>query len=42
MAMPNFLLIGAAKSGTDALCAYLAQHPERLSERQQGTELLRG
>jgi hypothetical protein len=28
MAMPNFLLIGAAKSGTDALCAYLAQHPD--------------
>jgi hypothetical protein len=28
MTLPNFLVIGAAKSGTDALCAYLAQHPE--------------
>lgn len=28
MTMPNFLVIGAAKSGTDALCAYLAQHPQ--------------
>jgi len=27
MTMPNFLIIGAAKCGTDALCAYLAQHP---------------
>lgn len=26
--MPNFLVIGAAKSGTDALCNYLGQHPE--------------
>jgi hypothetical protein len=26
--MPNFLLIGAAKSGTDALNSYLAQHPQ--------------
>jgi Sulfotransferase domain len=27
MTMPNFLLIGAAKSGTSALYAYLQQHP---------------
>lgn len=27
MTMPNFLLIGAAKSGTDALYSELAQHP---------------
>lgn len=26
--MPNFLVIGAAKSGTEALCNYLAQHPD--------------
>jgi hypothetical protein len=28
MTMPNFLIIGAAKSGTTALYRYLAQHPE--------------
>ena len=28
MTMPNFLVIGAAKSGTDSLCAYLGQHPQ--------------
>ncbi|MEL6159324.1 MAG: sulfotransferase [Cyanobacteria bacterium J06623_5] len=28
MTMPNFLLIGAAKSGTTSLYAYLAQHPQ--------------
>jgi hypothetical protein len=28
MTMPNFLLIGAAKCGTDALCDYLSQHPK--------------
>ena len=28
MTLPNFLLIGAAKSGTTALHAYLRQHPE--------------
>jgi hypothetical protein len=28
MTLPNFLVIGAAKSGTDALCAYLDQHPD--------------
>lgn len=28
MTMPNFLIIGAAKSGTDALDSYLAQHPQ--------------
>jgi hypothetical protein len=28
MTMPNFLIIGAAKSGTTALYAYLKQHPE--------------
>jgi hypothetical protein len=28
MTMPNFLVIGAAKSGTDALCSFLAQHPQ--------------
>lgn len=28
MTMPNFLIIGAAKSGTSSLHFYLAQHPE--------------
>jgi hypothetical protein len=28
MTLPNFLIIGAAKCGTDALCNYLAQHPQ--------------
>jgi hypothetical protein len=28
MTLPNFLVIGAAKSGTDALCNFLGQHPE--------------
>jgi len=28
MAMPNFLIIGAAKSGTTALYEYLKQHPQ--------------
>ncbi len=28
MTLPNFLVIGAAKCGTDALCSYLAQHPQ--------------
>jgi hypothetical protein len=28
MSLPNFLLIGAAKSGTTALFDYLAQHPD--------------
>jgi hypothetical protein len=28
MTMPNFLVIGAAKCGTDSLCNYLNQHPE--------------
>src|ERR1051325_8468023 len=28
MTMPNFLIIGAAKSGTTALHNYLKQHPE--------------
>jgi hypothetical protein len=28
MTMPNFLIIGAAKSGTTALYRYLAQHPD--------------
>jgi hypothetical protein len=27
MTMPNFLVIGSAKCGTDALCNYLGQHP---------------
>jgi hypothetical protein len=26
--MPAFLVIGAAKSGTEALCAYLGEHPD--------------
>jgi hypothetical protein len=26
--LPNFLVVGAAKSGTTALCEYLGQHPE--------------
>jgi sulfotransferase family protein len=30
MTMPNFLIIGAAKSGTSALYAYLRQHPQVL------------
>ena len=28
MSMPNFLIVGAAKSGTTALYQYLSQHPE--------------
>ena len=28
MTLPNFLLIGAGKSGTTSLCYYLEQHPE--------------
>jgi hypothetical protein len=28
MSMPNFLIVGAAKSGTSALYAYLRQHPQ--------------
>ncbi len=28
MAMPNFLIIGAAKAGTTALYSYLKQHPQ--------------
>jgi len=28
MTMPNFLIIGAAKSGTTALYLYLNQHPQ--------------
>lgn len=28
MTLPNFLIVGAAKSGTSSLYAYLAQHPE--------------
>ncbi|HEX2682036.1 MAG TPA: sulfotransferase, partial [Candidatus Dormibacteraeota bacterium] len=28
MTMPNFLVIGTAKAGTDALCHYLGQHPQ--------------
>jgi hypothetical protein len=28
MSMPNFLVVGAAKSGTSALYAYLRQHPQ--------------
>jgi hypothetical protein len=28
MTMPNFVVIGAAKCGTDSLCAYLDQHPD--------------
>ena len=28
MTMPNFLVMGAAKCGTDSLCNYLGQHPE--------------
>ena len=28
MSMPNFLIIGAAKSGTTSLYAYLEQHPQ--------------
>jgi sulfotransferase family protein len=28
MTMPNFLVIGAAKSGTTALCKYLGLHPQ--------------
>jgi len=28
MTMPNFVIIGTAKAGTDALCGYLGQHPQ--------------
>ena len=28
MTMPNFLIIGAAKSGTSALWRYLGEHPD--------------
>ncbi len=28
MTLPNFLIIGAAKSGTTSLYVYLMQHPE--------------
>jgi len=28
MVMPNFLIIGAAKSGTTSLYEYLKQHPQ--------------
>src|SRR5215469_6487610 len=28
MILPNFLVIGAAKCGTDSLCNYLGQHPQ--------------
>lgn len=28
MTLPNFLILGAAKCGTDSLCNYLAQHPD--------------
>jgi len=28
MTMPNFLVIGGAKCGTDSLCNYLGQHPQ--------------
>lgn len=28
MTLPDFLVVGAAKSGTTALCEYLGQHPE--------------
>ncbi len=28
MTLPNFLIIGAAKSGTSSLYMYLMQHPE--------------
>jgi hypothetical protein len=35
MTMPNFLVIGAAKSGTTALHRYLKQHPEIFMSRQK-------
>ena len=28
MTLPNFLMIGAQKSGTTAIYAYLSQHPQ--------------
>ena len=28
MTLPNFLIIGAAKSGTTAIYTYIKQHPE--------------
>lgn len=28
MTMPNFLVVGAPKCGTDSLCDYIGQHPE--------------
>jgi Sulfotransferase family len=35
MPLPTFLVIGAAKSGTTALAAYLAQHPEVFFSRSK-------
>jgi hypothetical protein len=35
MTLPNFLVIGAAKSGTDALCDYLNQHPDIFVSRNK-------
>ena len=36
MKLPNFLIIGAAKSGTTALYRYMKQHPEiYLSDRKE-------
>jgi hypothetical protein len=37
MTMPNFLVIGAAKCGTNALCSYLAQHPQIYFNAHQET-----
>lgn len=35
MAMPNFILIGAAKSGTTSLFYYLNQHPQIYMSRNK-------
>ena len=37
MTMPNFLIIGAAKSGTSALYHYLRQHPQIYMSRRKET-----
>ena len=38
---PNFILAGAAKSGTTALARYLADHPEVFLSKPKEPNLLR-
>jgi len=35
MVLPNFLILGAMKSGTTALCQYLKQHPQIFMSRRK-------